>query len=143
MTTEQAYRVLGVEPGASPKDVQSAYRKRALELHPDRAGSPEESQYFYRRFLEIRDAYEHLRREGFPVPEPEVAVPDVSPGSWTAGRSFAPKKGEAQEAGQLEKLGFNFEFNMGALLFWGIFMPGAGILLVYFIKWLLAMLKGG
>ena len=142
MMPEDAYRILEVEPGASPKEVQLAYRKKALELHPDRASSEEQSQYFYRQFLEIRDAYEYLRREGFPVPEPELVVPDVVIQTWTAGRSFAPKKGETNEVSQLQKLGFDFNFSPKVILFWGIFLPGCVAFLGYFIKWLMARLHG-
>lgn len=30
------WEVLGIEPGASPEDVRAAYKRRALEYHPDR-----------------------------------------------------------------------------------------------------------
>ena len=34
------FDLLGVERGASQKDIKSAYRKRAKELHPDTSPSP-------------------------------------------------------------------------------------------------------
>jgi hypothetical protein len=50
------YRVLGLQPGASGKQIKAAYRRLALKYHPDRnpsAGAVE-------RFREISDAYHHL-----------------------------------------------------------------------------------
>ena len=35
------FEVLGISPGASPKEVQTAYRNSALRTHPDKGGSAE------------------------------------------------------------------------------------------------------
>ena len=43
------YDVLGVEPNASVEDIRRHYKKKALELHPDKVGrqqTPEEAQLF-------------------------------------------------------------------------------------------------
>ncbi|MEK9144762.1 MAG: DnaJ domain-containing protein [Elusimicrobiota bacterium] len=141
MDAAQAYGILGVEPGASPKEVQLAYRRKALESHPDRAGSPEQAEYFSRQFLHIRDAYELLRKQGFPIPEPEKVVERPAYYSRTAGRSFAPKEGEGEKVGALEKLGFGFHIDMGSLLLWGMLIPAGGIGAVLFIKYLLKQLQ--
>jgi len=51
------YSILGVPRGASEKDVKSAYRKLAKELHPDRnADNPKAAE----RFSEITRAYDLL-----------------------------------------------------------------------------------
>ena len=51
------YEVLGVERGASEKDIKSAYRKKALECHPDRnPGDPQAES----RFKEAAEAYDVL-----------------------------------------------------------------------------------
>ncbi|MDX2221755.1 MAG: DnaJ domain-containing protein [Rhodospirillaceae bacterium] len=39
MTAEEAYRVLGLAPGAGDDDVKSAYRRLMAQLHPDKGGS--------------------------------------------------------------------------------------------------------
>lgn len=47
------YETLGVDPDASLKDIDKAYRKASLKHHPDRGGDAE-------RFKEINEAYEVL-----------------------------------------------------------------------------------
>ncbi|MFB6080545.1 MAG: J domain-containing protein [Haloferacaceae archaeon] len=50
----EAYRVLGLDPGAGPEEVRAAYRERAKELHPDAESGDEEA------FKRITRAYETL-----------------------------------------------------------------------------------
>jgi hypothetical protein len=40
MSEEDAYRMLGLEPGASLEEVRSAYRRLMRKVHPDLGGSP-------------------------------------------------------------------------------------------------------
>lgn len=51
------YRILGVPNTASTSDIKKAYRKRALELHPDK-NKAEDAQ---ERFVELVEAYEALK----------------------------------------------------------------------------------
>jgi len=62
------FRVLGLEPGASGKQVKTAYRRLALKYHPDRNNSPGSRE----RFQEINDAYNHL------LDHPAVDIPEAS-----------------------------------------------------------------
>ncbi len=39
MTTAEAYRVLGLSPGASKRDIKAAYRQLMAKVHPDKGGS--------------------------------------------------------------------------------------------------------
>jgi hypothetical protein len=39
MSTEEAYAVLGIGPGASADDIRQAHRKLMMKMHPDQGGS--------------------------------------------------------------------------------------------------------
>eukprot|EP00850_Spirogloea_muscicola_P014395 SM000103S09487 [mRNA] locus=s103:230895:232077:- [translate_table: standard] len=51
-----AYAVLGVPPGASPEEVKRAYRKLALQCHPD---VKPDGELDFRR---VTEAYSHIQR---------------------------------------------------------------------------------
>src|SRR5580700_7129091 len=52
------YEVLGVERGATPEQIKSAYRKAALKWHPDR--NPEKKEEAEHHFREATEAYSVL-----------------------------------------------------------------------------------
>jgi hypothetical protein len=75
------FAVLGVQPGASPDELQAAYRRAAKRWHPDRAGSADAA----RRMAEVNAAWA-LLREGLasavPAPPPARASRRRAPGAW-------------------------------------------------------------
>ena len=53
------YETLGVKKGASKEEIKSAYRKQAMQWHPDRNKSPDAEE----KFKEINEAYEVLSND--------------------------------------------------------------------------------
>lgn len=57
MSVEEAYRVLGLDPGADTTDVKQAYREKVKSVHPDTATGDEEA------FKRVTQAYERLAED--------------------------------------------------------------------------------
>jgi molecular chaperone DnaJ len=60
MAKHDFYELLGVARGASPDDIKKAYRKLAMECHPDRNHGDKKSE---QRFKDISEAYDVLKDE--------------------------------------------------------------------------------
>ena len=56
MALKDPYDVLGVPRTASEKDIKSAFRKKALKLHPDVNKAPDAKE----RFMECKNAYQDI-----------------------------------------------------------------------------------
>lgn len=50
------YAILGIASDASGDEVRSAYRRKALQFHPDRNTAPEATD----KFRDVQEAYETL-----------------------------------------------------------------------------------
>ena len=60
---QDPYRTLGVDRSASESDVRRAYRKLAMEHHPDKGGDPE-------KFKDITRAYDQIKKGDVHVNDP-------------------------------------------------------------------------
>lgn len=86
------YDILGVSKGASSEEIKKAYRKQALEWHPDR--HKEDKEAAERRFKEINEAYQVLsdaqKRSAYDQFGHSAFSPGGMPGGFSgAGGPFA------------------------------------------------------
>src|SRR5258708_37773563 len=58
MAKRDYYEELGVAKGASPDDLKKAYRKLAMQFHPDRNPGDAKAE---QRFKELSEAYDVLK----------------------------------------------------------------------------------
>ncbi len=59
---EDPYKILGVEPGASPDEIKAAYRRAVAKYHPDKVThlGREFQEMAHRKLVAIQRAYEAL-----------------------------------------------------------------------------------
>jgi len=58
---ENFYEILEIPTDADERELKRAYHRLARELHPDKAGSPEEARAFEARFAQVSAAYNTLK----------------------------------------------------------------------------------
>ena len=63
--TDNAYKILGIDPNASDEDVKKAYREMAKKNHPDLVSNLGEDvrQAAEKKFQEINQAYETIKKQ--------------------------------------------------------------------------------
>lgn len=84
-TRLQCYAILGVAPEASPDDIKKAYRRLALQYHPDH--HPDD-KHALEKFREISQAYAVLTGKEKPdlfVAKAAAHEPGSDPDSWSDG----------------------------------------------------------
>lgn len=59
MNTVDCHQILGVQQGASQKEIKNAYRQLSLKYHPDRNKEDANGE----RFKKVTEAYQQLRSE--------------------------------------------------------------------------------
>ena len=59
LSSSDCYEILGIQRGASQKEIKTAYRKLSLKYHPDRNRNEKDGE----KFKQIIEAYQFLRRE--------------------------------------------------------------------------------
>jgi len=77
------YQILGVSRNASPQEIKKAYKKQAMEHHPDRGGD-------HNKFAEINSAYEVLsnadKKAAYDNPQPQF---NFNSNHFSSGNPFA------------------------------------------------------
>jgi curved DNA-binding protein CbpA len=48
------YEILGLPAGSSKEEVVKAYKKKALVMHPDKGGNPEEVSRYFLKYFKFR-----------------------------------------------------------------------------------------
>lgn len=59
MNLSDCYQILGLQGGASQKEIKNAYRRLSLRYHPDKNKDDRNGE----KFKEIKEAYQQLRHE--------------------------------------------------------------------------------
>ncbi|TAH50399.1 MAG: J domain-containing protein [Betaproteobacteria bacterium] len=74
-----AYTLLGLNPGVAQKDIKRAFRRLAMQWHPDRNPDPAALE----RFRSLRAAYEYLLADGDNGSDVDADAPGPGPSAGT------------------------------------------------------------
>lgn len=114
MPKKDYYEVLGVAKGASADEIKKAFRRKAVEYHPDKQGGDES------KFKEINEAYEVLKDEKKRQRYDQFGHAGVGSSAASDGNPFA---GFGGFGGQGQEVHFDFgDLGLGDIL--GSFFGG-------------------
>lgn len=117
MAKRDYYEVLGVAKNASDDEIKKAFRRKAIEYHPDKQGGDEE------KFKEINEAYEVLKDSKKRQRYDQFGHAGV--GSSAASDGGNPFAGFGGFGGQGQNINFDFgDLGLGDIL--GSFFGGGG-----------------
>lgn len=115
------YDILGVDKNASQDEIKKAYRKQALEWHPDK--HKDNKEVAERRFKEINEAYQVLsdqeKRQAYDQFGHAAFSPGGSPGGGFRGNPFAGS-GRQQGGGQWGPFTYTYTSSGGGSPFGGV-----------------------
>lgn len=100
------YKILDVPRTADEKTIRKAYRKQALQWHPDKAGSDEERDMFEKKFQELAEAHEILS-------DPEQRARYDRGEDVTRPQQQQPQRGSPFQFFQRAQGGTRFTFHFG------------------------------
>lgn len=111
MAKRDYYETLGLPKGASEAEIKAAYRKMALEWHPDRNKTPEATQ----KFKEINQAYEILSNQ-----EKRSAYDQFGHAAFEQGGGFGAGNPFSGQSGTYRQGPFTYSYSTGGPGFEGV-----------------------
>lgn len=106
MNKRDYYEILGLSKGASDDEIKKAFRRKAAESHPDKAGGDET------KFKEINEAYEVLKDSGKRQRYDQFGHAGVG-GGTSGGGGGNPFAGYGGFGGQSQDINFDFGEDIG------------------------------
>ena len=119
MSKRDYYEVLGVGKNASADEIKKAFRRAAVEHHPDKEGGNEE------KFKEINEAYEVLKDSSKRQRYDQFGHAGVGSSAASDGNSYGGFGGFGQQGAQGQGMHFDFgDLGLGDIF--GSFFGGGG-----------------
>ncbi len=100
---------MGIEKGASQKEIKIAYRKLSLKYHPDRNKDEKDVE----KFKEIVEAYQFLRLEKNQYKKSQVDIESTYTQFWKYHEKTSGKESKSYRRTNFTGFGFPFGVNIG------------------------------